>query len=44
VVGKAEFEFAGADLTAEALSDQPFDVGFVVDGQNFGWTGHRAPA
>src|SRR5215471_4919587 len=44
VVGKAEFEFAGADLTAEALSDQPFDVGFVVDGQNFGWAGHRHPA
>ena len=44
MVGKAEFEFPGADLTAEALSDQPFDVGFVVDGQNFGWAGHRHPA
>ncbi len=39
-MGKAEGEFLGADLAAEALADQQFEIGFVVDREDFGGAHH----
>ncbi len=40
VMGKAKGEFLGADLAAEALPDQRFEINLVVDREDLGWA-HR---